>query len=131
MGIKKLFNWLTEMQLKLIDKQEKQSISEEVKRRKYLNHLPQYMEATLIPQIKEDQTCEYLAQQAESYKVSKRHNAVPTTTTHTTRQISTEPHNPDCNKLRNGRQQQNIGFNPSNNNPSKRPTKGKPSNNAD
>ena len=46
MGIKKFSNWLTEMQLKLIDKQGKQSILEEVKRRKFLNHLPQYMEAT-------------------------------------------------------------------------------------
>ena len=54
MQIKKFSNWLTEMPLKLIDKQEKQSISEEVKRRKFLNYLPKYMQATLIPQIKED-----------------------------------------------------------------------------
>ena len=45
-GIKKFSNWLTEMQLKLIGKERKQRISEEVKRRKFLNHLPQYMEAT-------------------------------------------------------------------------------------
>ena len=42
------------MQLKLIDKQEKQSKSQEVKRREFLNYLPQYMKATLIPQIKEE-----------------------------------------------------------------------------
>ena len=46
MGIKKFSNWLTEIQLKLIDKQGKQSISEEVKGRKFLNYLPQYMEVT-------------------------------------------------------------------------------------
>ena len=39
-GIKKFSNWLTEMQLKLIDKEGKQSISEEIKRRKFLNHQP-------------------------------------------------------------------------------------------
>ena len=71
MGIKKFSNWLTEMQLKLIGKQGKQSISAEVKRRKFLKHLPQYMEATLISQIKEDWTYEYLVQQAESYEASK------------------------------------------------------------
>ena len=42
-GIKKFSNWLTEMQLKLMDNMRKQSISEEVKRRKFLNHLPEYM----------------------------------------------------------------------------------------
>ena len=77
-GIKKFTNWLTVMQLKLIAKQGNQSISEEVKRRNILNHLPQYMEATLNPQIKEDWTCEHLVQQAESYEVSKRHIVVVT-----------------------------------------------------
>ena len=89
------------------------------------------MEATLIPQIKEDQTCEYLAQQAESYKVSKRHNAVPTTTTHTTRQISTEPHNLDYNRLSNEQPQKQTSFYPSNNNPSNWPANSHPNNNPD
>ena len=71
MGIQKFSHWLTEMQLKIIEMKGKQSISEEVKRRKFLNHLPQYMEATLIPQIKEDWTYEYRVQQAESYKASE------------------------------------------------------------
>ena len=65
--MKKFSNWLTEMQLKLIDKQGKQSISEEVKRRKFLNHLPQCMEGTLISQIKENWTHAYQVEQLESY----------------------------------------------------------------
>ena len=60
------------------------------------------MEATLIPQIKEDWTYEYLVQQVESYEASQRHIAVPTTTTRTSRQTSTKPHNPHHNRLRNG-----------------------------
>ena len=130
-GIKKFSNWLTEMQLKLIDKQEKQSISEEVKTRKFLNHLLQYIEATLMPQIKEDRTCEYLVQQAESCEASKGHIAEPRTTICTPCQTSTKPPNPDRNRLRNRQQQQKTGFNPSNNNTSNRPGKGHPSNNPD
>ena len=62
MGIKKFSNWLTKIKLKDIDKQGKQSISKEVKIREFLNHPPQYMETTLISQINEDWTCEYLVQ---------------------------------------------------------------------
>jgi len=51
MGIKTFANWLEELQIKLIDKDGNQCISEEVKRRKFLNHLPDYMETTLVPQI--------------------------------------------------------------------------------
>ena len=120
---------MTEMQLKLIDKEGKYSISEEIKRRKFLNCLPQDMEATLIPQIKEDCTYEYVVQQAESHEVSKRHIVVPTTTTRTPRQISTKLHNPDQNRLRKGPQQQKTGCNPSNNNLSNQPAKSYPSNN--
>ena len=64
--IKKFSNWLTEIQLRLIGKQENQSILEEGKRSKFFNDLPQYMEATLSPHIKEDWTYAYLVQQAES-----------------------------------------------------------------
>ena len=60
MRSKKFSDWLSEMQLKLIDKKGKQSISGKVKRRKFLYHLQQYMEGTLIPQIREDWTDEYL-----------------------------------------------------------------------
>ena len=52
--MKKFFNWVTEMQLKLINKYGKESILVEVRRSKFLNQLQQYMEATFIPQIKED-----------------------------------------------------------------------------
>ena len=128
MGIKKFSNWLTEMQLKLIDKQGKLSISEEVKRSKFLNHLQQYMDATLIPQIKEDWTYQYLVQQGESYKASKRHLAVPTTTTRTFSLTSTKPHNPEHNILRNGQQQQKTGFNLSNNDHRNQRAKSLPSN---
>ena len=48
---------------------------------------------------------------------------------HTTHQTSTKPHNPDCNRLRNGRQQQKTSFNTSNNHPSNRPAKSHSSNN--
>jgi len=51
MGIKTFANWLEELQIKLIDKDGNQCISEEVKRRKFLNHLPDYMETTMVPQI--------------------------------------------------------------------------------
>ena len=117
------------MQLKLIDKQGKSSILEEVEIKKFLNYLLQYIEATLIPQIKEDWTYEYLVSQAESYEELKQHIAVPTTTTSTPRQTSSKAHNPDCNRLRNGRQPQKTSFNPTNTHPSNRPAKGNPSNN--
>ena len=112
MWIKKFSNWLTEIQLKLIDKKGKRSFLEKVKRRNFLNHLPPYMEATLIPQFQEDWTNEYLVPQAESYEASK-------------------PHNADRNRLMNRQQQQKTGFNPSNNNSSNRPGKGHPTNNPD
>ena len=102
-GIRKFSIWLTEMQLNLINKQGKQGISEEVIRRRLLNHLPQYMETTLIPLIKEDWMCDYLVQQAEFYEASKRHIAVPTTTTRTPHQTSSKPPNPDDYRLGNGR----------------------------
>ena len=131
MGIKKFSNWLVKIQLNLIDKQEKQSILEEVKRSKFLKHLPQYMKPTMIPQIKEDSTCEILVPEAESYEVSKRHIAVPTTTTSMLRQTSNKAHNPDRNKLWNGGQHLKTGFNRSNNNPSNRLAKSYTSNNPD
>ena len=128
MWIKNYSNWLAEMQLNLIDKQEKQSISEAVKRRKFFNYLLQYMEATLIHQIKEDWMCKYLVQQAESCQALQGHITVPNTTTHTMCQACTKPHNPHCNRLRNGRQLQNTAFNSSNNNPSNRVANSHPSN---
>ena len=89
------------------------------------------MKATLIPQIKADWTCEFRVQQAESYEASKPHISPPTRTMHLLRQTSTRPHNPDCNKLRNGRQQQKSSFNPHNNNYVNRLAESHPSNNPD
>ena len=76
------------------------------------------MEATLISQIKEDSTYEYLVQQVESHPVSKRHITLPTTIMRSPRQTSTKPSNPDCNRLRNGQQQQKTSFNLYHSNPS-------------
>ena len=129
MGIKNFCNWLPEMQLKLIHKQGKQSISEEVKRRKFLNHLPQYIEDILIPQIKKDWTYEHQVQQAEFYAASKRQIAVPITTTCTHRQSFIKPHNPNRNRLSNRRQQKKTGFNLRNNNPCNQTAKSHTSNN--
>ena len=65
-------NWINEMQIKLIDKDGNQCISNEVKRRKLLNNLPPYMEETLMPQIKDDWTYEDIVEKAESYEAAKR-----------------------------------------------------------
>jgi len=51
MGIKTFANWVEELQIKLIDKDGNQSILKEVKRRKFLNHLPDNLETTLVAQI--------------------------------------------------------------------------------
>jgi len=51
MGIKTFAHWLEELQIKPIDKDGNQCISVEVKCRKFLNHLPDYIETTLVPQI--------------------------------------------------------------------------------
>jgi len=51
MGIKTFANLLEALQIKLIDKDGNQCILEEFKPRKFLNHLPDYMETTLVPHI--------------------------------------------------------------------------------
>ena len=61
------------------------------------------MEATFIPQMKEDWTRMYLAQQLESREARNLYIAVLTTITmHTTRDMSTKAYNPDCTRLNNG-----------------------------
>jgi len=70
MGIKTFANWLEELQIKLIDKDGNQCISEEVKRRKFHNHLPDYMETTLVPQILDSWTFNDLVKKAESYEAA-------------------------------------------------------------
>jgi len=70
MDIKTFTKWLEELQIKLIAKNGNQCISEEVKRRKFLNHLPDYMETTLVPQILDSWTFNDLVKKAESYEAA-------------------------------------------------------------
>ena len=79
MGIKTFANWLEELQIKLIDKDGNQCISEEVKRRKFLNHLTDYMETTLVPQILDLWTFNDLVKKAESYESARKHGRITTT----------------------------------------------------
>jgi len=79
MGIKSFANWLEGLQIKLIDKDGNQSISEEVKRRKFLNHLPDYMETTLVPQILDSRTFNDLVRKAESYEAAPKHGRISAT----------------------------------------------------
>jgi len=79
MGIKTFTNWLEELQIKLIDKDGNQCILEEVKRRKFLNHLPDYIETTLVPQILDSWTFNDLVKKAESYEAARKHGHVSTT----------------------------------------------------
>jgi len=80
MGIKTFANWLEELHIKLIDKDGSQSISEEVKCRKFLNPLPDYMETTLVPQILDSCTFNDLVKKAESYEPARKHGRISTTT---------------------------------------------------
>jgi len=63
-------NWLEDLQIKLIDKDRNQCNLEEVKSRKFLNHLPDYTETTLVPQILDSWTFNDLVQKVESYKAT-------------------------------------------------------------
>jgi len=76
MGIKTFANWLEELQITLIDKDGNQCISEEVKCRKFLNHLPDYMETTLVPQILNSWTFNDLVKKAESYVAVRKHGRI-------------------------------------------------------
>ena len=75
-----------------------------------------YIEDTLIPQIKEDWMHDFSVEQVECYEISNLYITVLTTTTCTACQTSTNLHNPDCNRVRNGRQPQKTSFDSSNNN---------------
>jgi len=89
-GIKSFANWLEELQIKLIDKDGNQCISEEVKRRKFLNHLPDYMETTLVPQILDSWTFNDLVKKAEFYEAARKHGRI-STTPKPARQLTTQP----------------------------------------
>jgi len=79
MGIKTFANWLEELQIKLIDKDGNQCILEEVKCRKFLNHLPDYMETTLVPHILDSWTYNDLVKKAESYEAARTHGRISAT----------------------------------------------------
>jgi len=79
MGIKSFANWLEELHIKLIDKDGNQCIWEEVKRRKFLNPLPDYMETTLVPQILDSWTFNDLVKKAKSYEAARKHGRISTT----------------------------------------------------
>jgi len=70
MGIKTFGNWLEEIQIKYIDKDGNQCISEELKDRKLLNHLLDYIVTSLVPQILDSCTFKDLVKKAESYKTA-------------------------------------------------------------
>jgi len=101
MGIKTFANWLEELQIKPIDKDRNQCISEEVKRRKFLNHLPDYMETTLVPQILDSWTFNDLVKKAESYEAARKHGLI-SAAPKPARQPTTPPvTNPGRNPRRN------------------------------
>jgi len=98
--IKTFANWLEELQIKLIDKDGNQCILEEVKGRKFLNHLPDYMETTLVPQILDSWTFNDLVKKAESYEVARKHRRI-STTSKPAHQPATQPaQNPSRNHCR-------------------------------
>ena len=100
MGIKTFTNWLEELQIKLIDRDGNQSISDEVKRRKFLNPQLDYMETTLVPQILDSWTLNDLVNKGESYESARKHGHIPTTTK-PTRPLATQPApNPSRNNRR-------------------------------
>jgi len=76
MSIKTFANWQEELQIKLIDKDGNQCISEEVKSRKFLNQLPHYMETTLVTQILDLWTFNDLVNKAESYEAVRKHGRI-------------------------------------------------------
>jgi len=78
-SIKTFANWLEELRIKLIDNDGNQCISKEVKHRKFLNHLPDYMETTLVPQILDSGTFNDLVKKAESYEAARKHGHISTT----------------------------------------------------
>jgi len=79
MGIKTFANWLEELQIKLINKDVNQCNSEEVKCRKFLNHLPNYMETTLVPEILDSWTFNDLVKKEESCEAARKHRCISAT----------------------------------------------------
>jgi len=103
MGIKTFANWLQELLIKLIDKDRNQCISEEVKRRKFLNHLPDYMETTQVPQILDSWTFNDLVKKAESYEAARKHGRISATPKPARRPPAPSVPNPGHNHRRDPR----------------------------
>ena len=87
-------NWLNKMQINLIDKHGKQSISEEVKREKLLNNLPPHVNESLKLQIEDDWTYERIVLGTKSYEAphKKHRNTIPTR--QRSKQVSYPVHHP-------------------------------------
>jgi len=117
MGIKSFANWLEELQIKLIDKDANQCILEEVKRRKFLNHLPDYMETTLVPQILDSWTFNDLVKKAESYEAARKHGRI-SATPKPVRQPTTQP---APNASRNHRRDRKTNNKKTSSNPGRTP----------
>jgi len=79
MGIKSFANWLEKLQIKLMHKEGNQCISEEVKCRKFLNHLPDYMESTLVPQILDIWTFNDQDKKVETNDAARKHGRISAT----------------------------------------------------
>jgi len=86
--------------IKLIDKDGNQCISEEVKHRKFLNHLPDYMETTLVPQILDSWTFNDLVKKAESYEAARKYGRISTTPKTSRQRINQPVPNPSRNHHR-------------------------------
>jgi len=117
MGIKTFANWLEELQIKLIDKDGNYCISEEVKRRNFLNHLPDYMETTLVSQILDSWTFHDLVKRAESYEAARKHGHI-STTPKPARQPATQP---DPNTSRSNHRDRKIDNKKTSSNPGRTP----------
>jgi len=117
MGIKTFANWLEELQIKLIDKNGNQCISEEVKHRKFLNHLPDYMETNLVPQILDSWSFNDLVKKAESYEPARKHGLI-SNSHKPARQPATQP---APNPSRNHRRDQKTDNKKTSSNPGRTP----------
>jgi len=103
MGIKTFAKWLEELQVKVIDKDGNQCISEEVEHRKSLNHLPDYMETTLVPQILDSWTFNDLVKKAESNEAARKHGCISTTRKPASQPATQPAPNPSRNHCRDRR----------------------------
>jgi len=79
MSIKTFANWLEGLQVKRIDNDRNQCILEEVKLRKFLNHLPDYISTTLVLQLLDSWTFNDQVKKEKSYEAVQKHGRIPST----------------------------------------------------